>query len=554
MLFSASVLALLLPSVLAHPGQGHSIAQEAAERAAFFKLKPRTVGDCANSLKARDRLAANVARRSAWLQTLRARLRKRDYDDYNFSHEYTGGDIDLDTDYATLFAENTTCTLQPDVTQGPYYVSGEYIRQDIREDQEGVPLYLDLQIIDTSTCEPVSDLYFDLWHANSTGVYSGIVASGNGDDSDSSNIDTTFLRGIQQTDSDGIVQFITNIPGHYTSRAPHIHILSHSPDSVTVLDNGTLSTADGTTASHVGQLFFDQDLLTEVGEIDPYTTNTQELTLNADDQILAAEAASVDPFVEYTLIGDTLSDGILAWISIGIDSSEESSVNAAATYYESGGVENSSSGGSTGGSSEGGNSTDSSPPSGTGGPGGNSTDVPTNGTASSTSASSSGTSTAVSNTTISTSVISSSTASSSASATSSAAVSSITASSAASSSFSTTSIVSSIASTLVASSFSFGSSSAASSSASSAASSSASSVASSAVSSTASGSVPPSAIPTAPPAATTPGQLPPNQGGNGGWGHWQGGAGGAGSGSGSGGWGKWAGRPGRGRRMVRIPQ
>ncbi|RMZ86561.1 hypothetical protein DV736_g6213, partial [Chaetothyriales sp. CBS 134916] len=358
MLFSASFLALLLPSVLAHPG--HNVAEEAAERAAYLKLKPRTIGSCKDSLSARSRESANIARRHDLLKNLRAQLLvKRDFAEYNYSHEYTGGDINTDTDPTTIFADNSSCVLQPDVTQGPYYVNGELIRKDVREDQDGVPLYLDLQIIDTSTCDPVSDLYFDIWHANATGVYSGIVANGNGNNADSSNIDTTFLRGIQQTDSNGIVQFITIVPGHYTGRAPHIHILSHAPADTTVLSNDTLATdGDTVVSSHVGQLFFDQDLLTQVFELDPYTGNTQDLTLNSDDQILAQEAASVDPFVEYTLIGDTLDDGLLAWISIGIDSSETSDITSAATYYESGGVENSDS--STGGPG-GGNGTGSAP-------------------------------------------------------------------------------------------------------------------------------------------------------------------------------------------------
>src|SRR5262249_6544228 len=67
------------------------------------------------------------------------------------------------------------------------------------------------------TCEPVPDVYLEMWHCNSTGVYSGVVASGNGDSSDETNIDKTFLRGIQQTDSDGVAQFETLFPGHCES-------------------------------------------------------------------------------------------------------------------------------------------------------------------------------------------------------------------------------------------------------------------------------------------------------------------------------------------------
>lgn len=42
------------------------------------------------------------------------------------------------------------------------------IRSDIVEDQEGVPLYMDIQMIDTTTCEPVPDVYIDYWHCNAT--------------------------------------------------------------------------------------------------------------------------------------------------------------------------------------------------------------------------------------------------------------------------------------------------------------------------------------------------------------------------------------------------
>jgi protocatechuate 3,4-dioxygenase beta subunit len=74
-------------------------------------------------------------------------------------------------------------------------------------------LHLELQFIDTTTCEPVEDLLIDIWSCNSTGVYSGIdtlqlnlgVQGG---------VNTTFLRGLQVTDTDGVVEFDTLFPGH----------------------------------------------------------------------------------------------------------------------------------------------------------------------------------------------------------------------------------------------------------------------------------------------------------------------------------------------------
>ena len=52
----------------------------------------------------------------------------------------------------------------------------------------------------------------------STGVYSGVAASGNGNSDDLTNLDNTFLRGIVQTDVNGVAQYETVFPGHYTSR------------------------------------------------------------------------------------------------------------------------------------------------------------------------------------------------------------------------------------------------------------------------------------------------------------------------------------------------
>ena len=58
----------------------------------------------------------------------------------------------------------------------------------------------------------------------STGVYSGVAASGNGNSDDLTNLDNTFLRGIVETDVNGVAQYETVFPGHYTSRkSPREH-------------------------------------------------------------------------------------------------------------------------------------------------------------------------------------------------------------------------------------------------------------------------------------------------------------------------------------------
>lgn len=204
-----------------------------------------------------------------------------------------------------------------------------------------MPLYLDVQLINTATCAPVPAVFVDIWHCNSTGVYSGVVANSNGNPNDTSNIEAKWLRGIQQTDANGVAQWATIFPGHYTGRATHIHVLAHNPNETTVRTNSTLLSGNFTAhASHVGQIFFDQDLISKVETTAPYNTNEQNLTRNIEDYLLFEEAATTDPMVEYVLLGDDITDGVMAWISIGIDPTADEEVLAAAAVYEDSGEMN----------------------------------------------------------------------------------------------------------------------------------------------------------------------------------------------------------------------
>lgn len=345
-----SGLTLLAGSAIAHPG--HDISQEIQERRDFLNNVKRTdLSHCAAKLKARGVDKRNVARRVSQVNKARAKrgLTKRDAASVlATSHNATDLGYSLSTDAATIFSGNNSCVLTPEVTQGPYYVSGEYVRRNLIEEQEGVDIVLDYQVIDVNTCDPVPGVYLEMWHCNSTGVYSGISASGNGDSSDASNLNATWLRGIQTTDSDGVAQFESLFPGHYTSRATHIHLMVHT--NATLYGNGTLGNS-GQASSHVGQAFFDQNLISAVETFAPYNTNTQELTTNAEDSIFAEEVATegVDPFFEYTLLGDSVSDGLFAWLAFGINATQSSSVTPAAFLYAEGGVANPNSGGGGGG-------------------------------------------------------------------------------------------------------------------------------------------------------------------------------------------------------------
>ena len=165
---------------------------------------------------------------------------------------------------------------------------------------------------------------------NATGVYSGAMSpiNGNNGASDKANLDRTFLRGVQKTDADGVVQFETLFPGHYSGRATHIHLMTHL--NATPQANDTMWDL---TATYAGQLFFDQDLIAQVEKTAPYNTNRQASTQNRADNILLQETPTTDPFLDYVQLGERLQDGVLAWYTLGVDPSFNRPIMAVAAKY-----------------------------------------------------------------------------------------------------------------------------------------------------------------------------------------------------------------------------
>jgi protocatechuate 3,4-dioxygenase beta subunit len=62
--------------------------------------------------------------------------------------------------------------IAPEVTEGPFYLNNDLVRQDVRENQQGILLELDIGVIDTSTCQPLPNALVEIWQANATGFYS----------------------------------------------------------------------------------------------------------------------------------------------------------------------------------------------------------------------------------------------------------------------------------------------------------------------------------------------------------------------------------------------
>ncbi|MDZ4746010.1 MAG: T9SS type A sorting domain-containing protein [bacterium] len=117
------------------------------------------------------------------------------------------------------------CVLIPSETAGPFPLDLSKdlskFRQDMREDQDGVIHRMKMKIVSTSNCSPITNARVDLWHCNAYGYYSGFRTSGQNGSQDHTG--ATWLRGIQMTDANGEVNFITIFPGWYPGRTIHMH-------------------------------------------------------------------------------------------------------------------------------------------------------------------------------------------------------------------------------------------------------------------------------------------------------------------------------------------
>ncbi|KAF2137393.1 uncharacterized protein K452DRAFT_321813 [Aplosporella prunicola CBS 121167] len=321
----------------AHPGEHeeHDAATALAKRE-FRSNARRSLNKCADKFEARGLNARAVARRQAAVAKHKKRHVIRDTDAIvNKTHHSDLTGITPQNGEDIVFATNNTCILAPEGEIGPFWVKGEHIRSDVREGQAGIPIVVEGQFVDVETCEPLEGVYWDLWNCNATGVYSGATGSGNGNSADTANVNTTFLRGLQKTDADGVATFESVFPGHYSGRATHHHMVVFT--NATVLPNNTLT---GGNAAHIGQIFWDQDLIYEIEATAPYNTNDVDITTNAEDHVVIAETenSDSDPFLEYVYLGDSLEEGLFAWITVAVNTSASYETSYSFEYTEDGGV------------------------------------------------------------------------------------------------------------------------------------------------------------------------------------------------------------------------
>ncbi|KAG7447122.1 aromatic compound dioxygenase [Guyanagaster necrorhizus] len=282
-------------------------------------------------LASRDLASAKCARHVGEMQ--RRRIEKRAEALTKRSGSYSSVTITTESPYYPTI-QNDTCILTPEVTTGPYiWTKSQTLRQDMTEGQAGIPLILDVGVIDINTCEPMRNVLVDLWHCNATGSYSSFIGRDPNtpfeqllqelnvtidDNFDIHTDNTTFLRGMWPTDANGVMEMKTIVPGFYVDRTVHIHAQVHQ--NWVLKPNGTVLT--GTTAN-TGQFFIADDITEYLMSYEPYVSHTEiERTTNAIDSIYSQETVNgwSPELAVIPMDGEDYANGIIGYITMGVDS------------------------------------------------------------------------------------------------------------------------------------------------------------------------------------------------------------------------------------------
>jgi protocatechuate 3,4-dioxygenase beta subunit len=177
-------------------------------------------------------------------------------------------------------ATTATCLLTPEATEGPYWIDNRLTRRDVRAGKPGLPLLLELTVLNARTCKPIKAADVEIWHADAAGEYSGFDAGGGGGPGGGGPASTTrYLRGHQRADAAGVATFLTIFPGWYPGRTPHIHLKVHAG-------------GPGARVVHTGQIFFDETISARVYRSGAYASHGQPDTPHSSDSIYAQAGGS----------------------------------------------------------------------------------------------------------------------------------------------------------------------------------------------------------------------------------------------------------------------
>jgi protocatechuate 3,4-dioxygenase beta subunit len=203
----------------------------------------------------------------------------------------------------------------PEETAGPYPGDGSngvnvltesgIVRSDITRSfgsasgvAEGVPLTIRLKVLDTGDgAAALQGAAVYLWHCDRDGRYSlyseGITQE-------------NYLRGVQETGSDGSVTFTSIFPAAYSGRWPHVHFEVYPSLDAATTASGKLRTS---------QLAFPEDACKQVYATDGYSQSVQNMAQSS----LETDMVFSDGYsLQLATVTGNVTDGMTATLNIPV--------------------------------------------------------------------------------------------------------------------------------------------------------------------------------------------------------------------------------------------
>jgi protocatechuate 3,4-dioxygenase beta subunit len=179
------------------------------------------------------------------------------------------------------------CVVTPSETAGPFPSITLPVRSDVREDRAGLLLTLAISVVNTAAgCAPITNASVEIWHCDAAGnsEYGNLTSS-------------TWLRGVQPVDGNGVARFTTIYPGWYAGRATHIHI-------EVFVDNRSVKTT---------QLAFPEEINGAVYASGVYAAKGQNPTRASNDNVFSDGVTS-----ELASVAGNTSSGYAATFTVGV--------------------------------------------------------------------------------------------------------------------------------------------------------------------------------------------------------------------------------------------
>ena len=202
--------------------------------------------------------------------------------------------------------EETAGPFPGDGSNGPNVLTQEgVVRRDIRSSfgsasatADGVPLTIDLTVVDAETEAPRSGAAVYVWHCDRAGRYSMYGDGVTGEN---------YLRGVQEAGADGRLTFTTIFPAAYPGRWPHIHVEVY-PDLAEATSAGTPTTTS--------QIALPEDVCDAVYATDGYDQSVSNMarTSLASDNVFGDDGG----VEQLATMSGTVAGGLTASLTVPV--------------------------------------------------------------------------------------------------------------------------------------------------------------------------------------------------------------------------------------------